>query len=69
MRPGAQCHRPRSPIADYALAREIKKSAEKGPRLAGLPGDGAGKRRNAGRGRLRYFLACAVDVSAVAIVL
>jgi hypothetical protein len=68
VRPGPQCHRSRSPVADYAFAREIKKSAEKGPRLARLPGGCAGKRRSDGRGRLRYFLACAVDVSAAAIV-
>jgi hypothetical protein len=48
--------------------REIEKSAEKGPRLARLPCGWAPKRCSAARGGLRYFLACAVDVSAAAIV-
>ena len=55
------------PVAGYS-AREIKKLAERGPRLACPPCGWAGKRRIDGRGRLRYFLACAADVSAAAIV-
>jgi hypothetical protein len=57
------------PVAGYALGmREIEKSAEKdrGSRVCRAAGrvDGAAT----GRGRPRYFLACAVDVSAAAIV-
>ena len=55
--------------AGYALACARSISRLKKTRgFARLPCGCAGKRRSAGRGRLRYFLACAVDVSAAAIV-